>query len=118
MRVLRARRATTRSGYSGARAFQFSICGPLLDSQSGDFAAGWTAAAQSLSLSARIFAAKRNNRNEQKDRTVRVRKPGARQAMNDSAGSVTIRVHAAISESPAAAWDACAGAVNPTVSHT
>src|SRR5246500_5349149 len=38
--------------------------------------------------------------------------------MNDSGGTVTIRVHAAISEIPAAAWDTCAGDVNPTVSHT
>src|ERR1700745_2885477 len=38
--------------------------------------------------------------------------------MNDSAGTVTIRVHAGIAEIPAAAWDACAGDVNPTVSHT
>ena len=49
---------------------------------------------------------------------MRVRKPGAGQAMNDSGGTVTIRVHAAIAEIPAAAWDACAGDVNPTVSHT
>src|ERR1700680_1745452 len=38
--------------------------------------------------------------------------------MNDSGGTVTIRVHTAIAEIPAAAWDACAGEVNPTVSHT
>src|ERR1700747_2476715 len=38
--------------------------------------------------------------------------------MNDSTGAVTIRVHAAITEIPAAAWDACAGDVNPTISHT
>ena len=38
--------------------------------------------------------------------------------MNDSGGTVTIRVHEAIAEIPAAAWDACAGGVNPTVSHT
>src|SRR4051794_1127512 len=38
--------------------------------------------------------------------------------MNDSGGTVTIRVHAAIAEIPAAAWDTCAGDVNPTVSHT
>src|SRR5438552_17241737 len=37
--------------------------------------------------------------------------------MNDSGGTVTIRVHAAIAEIPGAAWDACAGDVNPTVSH-
>ena len=53
-----------------------------------------------------------------KYRAVRVRKPGAGQAMNDSGGTVTIRVHAAIAEIPAAAWDACAGDVNPTVTHT
>jgi uncharacterized protein len=37
--------------------------------------------------------------------------------MNDSDGSVTVRVHAAIAEIPAAAWDACAGDLNPSVSH-
>jgi uncharacterized protein len=37
--------------------------------------------------------------------------------MNDSGGAVTVRVHAAIAEIPAAAWDACAGEINPTVSH-
>ena len=37
--------------------------------------------------------------------------------MNDSSGAVTVRVHAAVAEVPAAAWDACAGAINPTVSH-
>ena len=30
---------------------------------------------------------------------------------------ITVRVHGAIAEIPAAAWDACAGDVNPTVSH-
>ena len=37
--------------------------------------------------------------------------------MNDVSGTVTVRVHASIGEIPAAAWDACAGEVNPTVSH-
>jgi hypothetical protein len=37
--------------------------------------------------------------------------------MNDADGAITVRVHAAISEIPAAAWDACAGDVNPSVSH-
>jgi uncharacterized protein len=37
--------------------------------------------------------------------------------MNDNDGSVTVRVHAAIAEIPAAAWDACAGDVNPSVSY-
>jgi predicted N-acyltransferase len=37
--------------------------------------------------------------------------------MNDVSGTVTVRVHASIREIPAAAWDACAGEVNPTVSH-
>src|ERR1700738_235864 len=37
--------------------------------------------------------------------------------MNDTGGTVTIRVHTAMAEIPAAAWDACAGDVNPTVSH-
>ena len=38
--------------------------------------------------------------------------------MNDSSGTVTIRVHNAIAEIPAREWDACAGEVNPSVSHT
>ena len=37
--------------------------------------------------------------------------------MNDSDGSVTVRVHPAIAEIPAAAWDACAGDLNPSVSY-
>lgn len=42
---------------------------------------------------------------------------GRQEAMNDSDGMVTVRVHAAISEIGEAAWDACAGAVNPSVSY-
>jgi uncharacterized protein len=38
--------------------------------------------------------------------------------MNDTCNTVTVRVHSAISEIPAAAWDVCAGDVNPTISHT
>jgi predicted N-acyltransferase len=38
-------------------------------------------------------------------------------AMNDSESAVAVRVHAAIAEIPAAAWDACAGGDNPTVSY-
>src|SRR5947209_15750193 len=37
--------------------------------------------------------------------------------MNNSSRTVTVRVHAAIAEIPSAAWDACAGDVNRTVSH-
>src|SRR5438128_3900411 len=37
--------------------------------------------------------------------------------MNDSDGMITVKVHASIAEIPAAAWDACAGEVNPSVSH-
>jgi len=37
--------------------------------------------------------------------------------MNDTSDSVTIRVHSAIAEIPADVWDACAGGINPTVSH-
>ena len=37
--------------------------------------------------------------------------------MNDPASSVTVRVHSAIAEIPAKAWDACAGDVNPSVSY-
>lgn len=37
--------------------------------------------------------------------------------MTDGNETITLRVHNAISEIPAAAWDACAGDVNPTVSH-
>ena len=38
--------------------------------------------------------------------------------MNDTCNTVTIRVHSAIAEIPEATWDACAGDVNPTISHT
>src|SRR5258705_9820688 len=37
--------------------------------------------------------------------------------MNDTNGMITVKVHASISEIPAAAWDACAGEENPSVSH-
>src|ERR1700693_4463828 len=37
--------------------------------------------------------------------------------MNDAAEPITLRVHDAINEIPAEAWDACAGDINPTVSH-
>jgi uncharacterized protein len=39
------------------------------------------------------------------------------QAMNDTDGTITVKVHAAIAEIPAAAWDVCAGEVNPSVSY-
>jgi predicted N-acyltransferase len=38
-------------------------------------------------------------------------------AMNDAGSPITVQVHAAIAEIPAAAWDACAGGVNPSVSY-
>ncbi len=38
--------------------------------------------------------------------------------MNDTSGTITVRVHASIAEIPAETWDACAGDVNPTVCHT
>jgi len=37
--------------------------------------------------------------------------------MNDTSGTVTVRIHAGIAEIPTATWDACAGEINPTVSH-
>jgi hypothetical protein len=37
--------------------------------------------------------------------------------MNDTAETITLRVHGAISEIAPEAWDACAGDINPTVSH-
>jgi uncharacterized protein len=37
--------------------------------------------------------------------------------MNDTDGLITVKVHAAIAEIPAAEWDACAGDLNPSVSH-
>jgi len=37
--------------------------------------------------------------------------------MNDSSGAISVKVHAAIAEIPAVAWDACAGDANPSVSH-
>ena len=45
-------------------------------------------------------------------------KPNPEKAMNDTCNTVTIRVHSAIAEIPEATWDACAGDVNPTISHT
>ena len=37
--------------------------------------------------------------------------------MNDIGDAVTLTVHPAIAEIPAAEWDACAGDINPTLSH-
>jgi uncharacterized protein len=37
--------------------------------------------------------------------------------MNDTDATVTVKVHAAIADIPAGAWDACAGDGNPSVSH-
>jgi uncharacterized protein len=37
--------------------------------------------------------------------------------MNDTSGTVTVRVHSAIAEISAPTWDSCAGNGNPTVSH-
>jgi predicted N-acyltransferase len=37
--------------------------------------------------------------------------------MNDTDGTIAVKVHAAIADIPAAAWDACAGDGNPTISH-
>ena len=37
--------------------------------------------------------------------------------MNEGAEPISVTVHGAIREIPAAEWDACAGYVNPTVSH-
>jgi uncharacterized protein len=39
------------------------------------------------------------------------------QAMNDTDGTITVKVHAGVAEIPAAAWDTCAGEDNPSVSH-
>src|SRR5689334_22783594 len=38
-------------------------------------------------------------------------------AMNDGGEPIKLRIHSAINEIPADAWDACAGDANPTVSH-
>jgi predicted N-acyltransferase len=37
--------------------------------------------------------------------------------VNDTDGLITVKVHTSIAEIPAAAWDACAGEENPSVSH-
>jgi len=37
--------------------------------------------------------------------------------MSNADSSITVQVHSAIAEIPAAAWDACAGDVNPSVSY-
>jgi predicted N-acyltransferase len=47
-----------------------------------------------------------------------IRRPDAERQMSDTTATVTVRVHSAIAEIPAAIWDECAGDVNPTVSHT
>jgi uncharacterized protein len=41
----------------------------------------------------------------------------AERAMNDTDGLITVKVHTAIAQIPAAEWDACAGDRNPSVSH-
>ena len=46
------------------------------------------------------------------------RNSGAEHEMTDRNDTVTVCVHSAIAEIPAGAWNACAGEVNPTVSHT
>jgi predicted N-acyltransferase len=38
--------------------------------------------------------------------------------MNDTGEPVTLTVHPSIAEIPAVEWDACAGGINPTLSHT
>jgi uncharacterized protein len=38
--------------------------------------------------------------------------------MNDTGDTVTLTVHSSIAEISAAEWDACAGDINPTLSHT
>jgi predicted N-acyltransferase len=37
--------------------------------------------------------------------------------MNDPDGMITVKVHTSIAEIPAAAWNACAGEENPSISH-
>ena len=37
--------------------------------------------------------------------------------MNDTGETITLRIHPALSEIAPEAWEACAGDVNPTVSH-
>jgi hypothetical protein len=37
--------------------------------------------------------------------------------MNDAGEAITLRIHGAIAEIPAKDWDACAGDINPSVSH-
>jgi predicted N-acyltransferase len=37
--------------------------------------------------------------------------------MNDAGEAITLRIHGAIAEIAAEEWDACAGDINPTVSH-
>jgi uncharacterized protein len=44
-------------------------------------------------------------------------KPDAVPAMNDAGSPITVEVHTAIAEIPSAAWDACAGDLNPSVSY-
>src|SRR5216683_5652889 len=43
--------------------------------------------------------------------------PREKSVGKDAGATITLRVHGAIGEIAAAAWDGCAGDVNPTVSH-
>src|SRR5260370_9494072 len=43
--------------------------------------------------------------------------PREKSAGKDAGDTITLRVHGAIREIAAAAWDECAGDINPTVSH-
>src|SRR5260370_12913911 len=43
--------------------------------------------------------------------------PREKSAGKDAGETITLRVHAAIREIAPAAWDDCAGDINPTVSH-
>src|SRR6266853_1374662 len=61
---------------------------------------------------------RRGSGNEWERRSIPPREPGPEPAMNDTSGTITVRVHASIAEIPAETWDACAGDVNPTVCHT
>ena len=85
----------------------------LLVGECGRFAA-LDKTPQILSLPGEICGVRTGIGNEPK-RLRASPKPVGEPAMNDAGSPITVQVHAAIAEIPAAAWDACAGDVNPSV---
>ena len=89
----------------------------LLRSEYGGFAALDRGRANPILSGTKTSSLRRAFGNETTKRRAAVLHHNSGPAMNDGDGAVTVRVHAAIAEIPAAAWDACAGDVNPSVSY-